>query len=352
METFRSIDFLPASTLAQLTEIRVNDPERVLRAATTRRRRARLTTDGRLNVLAADHPARRVTAVGDNPLGMADRHDYLARIMRVLMSDSVDGVMATMDIIEDLLILDDLIREAGGRALLDEKLLVASLNRGGLAGSSWEMDDPVTGPTPESCVALGMDGAKILMRLCDDEPVSLKTMLASARAINECTALKLPMFLEPLPTVRTEKGYKVLKTAEALAKIVGVASALGGSSRHLWLKLPFCDDYETVARATTLPILLLGGESVGDATPLLRQVSAGLDAGSNVRGALVGRNVLYPGAEDPLAVAEAVGGIIHKNWTLDQALDAHAAHRGRDMDRTSRYFQSNADFQSTTGAAL
>ena len=27
--------------------------------------------------------------------------------------------------------------------------------------------------------------------------------------------------------------------------------------------------------------------------------------------ALVGRNVIYPGAEDPLAVGEAVGGIVH-----------------------------------------
>ena len=67
------------------------------------------------------------------------------------------------------------------------------------------------------------------------------------------------MFLEPLPVVETESGFKVVKTAEALAKIVGVASALGDSSRYLWLKLPYCENYEVVARSTTLPILLLGG---------------------------------------------------------------------------------------------
>jgi hypothetical protein len=255
---------------------------------------------------------------------MADRHDYLARIARVLMSSAVDGVMATMDIIEDLLILHDLF---GDGRFLKNKVLIASLNRGGLAGSSWEMNDPMTGASPNTCAVWELDGAKILMRLCDDEPDSLKTMTATATAICETNALHIPMFLEPLPVVKTEKGYKVVKTAEALAKIVGVASALGDSSRYLWLKLPYCENYELVARATTLPILLLGGESAGDPSAFLREVSAGMAAGANVRGALVGRNVLYPGDDDPLAVAEAVGGIVHQGWTVEQAMGSKLDRR-------------------------
>jgi hypothetical protein len=57
--TFRAKDFLPATTLAQLTEIRVTEPERSLRVAKERKRRESLTLNGRLNILAADHPARR-----------------------------------------------------------------------------------------------------------------------------------------------------------------------------------------------------------------------------------------------------------------------------------------------------
>src|SRR5215216_1041185 len=150
-------------------ESRMIDPDRPLRAAKKRARRARLTLDGKLNILAADHPGRRVMSVGDNPLGMADRSDYLARIVRVLMTDIVDGVMATMDILEDLLILHDLISEAGGPPFLDGKLLIVSLNRGGLAGSGWAMDDPMTGLPPDKCAQWGIDGAKILLRICDDE---------------------------------------------------------------------------------------------------------------------------------------------------------------------------------------
>jgi DhnA family fructose-bisphosphate aldolase class Ia len=153
------------------------------------------------------------------------------------------------------------------------------------------------------------------------------------RAITELNAVGLPMFLESLPVVKAMSGgYQIVKTAEELARTAGAASALGDSARYLWLKLPYCENYEMVARATTLPILLLGGEPVGDATPFLRELAAGLKAGPNVRGALVGRNILYPGDDDPLAIIESVGGIIHRGWTLEQALDAQAAHRGRDLD--------------------
>jgi DhnA family fructose-bisphosphate aldolase class Ia len=142
------------------------------------------------------------------------------------------------------------------------------------------------------------------------------------------------MFLEPLPVNKTAKGYAVVKTAEALARLAGVASALGDSSRYLWLKLPYCDGYERVASATTLPILLLGGESAGDPAMFLQQLHSAMAAGTNVRGALVGRNVLYPGGDDPLAIAESVGGIVHHGWSVEEATQSTmASPPDRDLDR-------------------
>jgi len=335
---FSSGQFFSDAVMARLADTRVADPEFALRVAADRKRRDRLARGGKLNILAADHPARRVTKVGEDALAMADRRDYLARILRVLMSDKVDGLMATMDILEDLFAIDGFVREASGPALLDGKVLIASLNRGGLAGSCWELDDPITGPSPATCQTWRLDGAKLLLRIADDEPASLKTMLASAQAITEANALRLPVFLEPLPVAKTDKGYAVLKTSEALARIAGVASALGDSSRYLWLKLPYCEGYDVVARATTLPILLLGGESAGSPAPFLNQLASALAAGPNVRGALVGRNVLYPGDEDPLAMAAAAGGIIHDGLSVEEALHSFEANRGRDLDCLSRYF--------------
>lgn len=338
MNQFSSRQFFPDRLLIRLMDTRVNQPDFAWNSAQVRARREHLAPDGKLNILAADHPARNVTNVGQQPLGMADRRDYLARILRVLSSDRVDGIMATMDILEDLLSIDGFLREAGEPTLLDNRLLIASLNRGGLAGSGWELDDPMTGATPSACQAWRLDGAKVLLRVDETERASLKTILACAQAINETNALRLPMFLEPLPVIKTEKGYVVVKTVEALAKLASVACALGDSSRYLWLKLPYCDGYETVARATTLPILLLGGESAGDPSPFLRQLESAMAAGPNVRGALVGRNVLYPGDEDPLAIAEAAGGIVHAGWSVDEALQSLATKRGSDLDRLAPLF--------------
>lgn len=334
--SFDAKEFLPAEVLAKVTDVRVTDPERSMRAAKKRRRRESLTRNGRLNILAADHPARRVTRVGDNPLRMADRREYMARILRVMMAGGVDGLLASMDILEDLLIIDDLLQESGAKGFMDEKVLLATFNRGGLLGSVWEIDDPNSGPTAASCKEWGLDGAKILLRICDDEDGSRKTLLDTVKAVTELNAVGLPMFLESLPVVKEDDGrhgvYRIVKTAEELARTAGAAAALGDSARYLWLKLPYCENYEMVANSTTLPILLLGGEPVGDATPFLRELHAGLQAGPNVRGALVGRNILFPGDDDPLAVIEAVGGIIHQGWTVEHALDQQAAHRGRDLD--------------------
>ena len=154
--TFSPKEFLPASILAKVTAIRVSDPERSLKVAQARKRRESLTTNGKLNILAADHPARRVTRVGNDPLRMADRHEYMARILRVLMSEGVDGLLATMDIIEDLLIIHDLMQRVGGRGFLDRaSVLIVSFNRAGLLGSSWEIDEPVLRPDRRGRAGVG-----------------------------------------------------------------------------------------------------------------------------------------------------------------------------------------------------
>jgi DhnA family fructose-bisphosphate aldolase class Ia len=338
VSAFSSEGFLPPTIIQRITDARVDRPDVIREAARKRRRRETLTEDGRLNILAADHPARRVTQVGDDPLAMANRHDFLARVVRVVSGDGVDGVMATMDVLEDLLILDWLIREEGHDSFLDGKLLIPSLNRGGLSGAVWELDDPMTGPSPEACVALCMDGGKILLRVSVHDGDSLKTIVATADILRRMSAVNLPVFLEPLPVVKGKTGFQVIKEADALAQLVGVATALGDTTSGMWLKLPYCENFDAVARSTTLPILLLGGQAVGDATPLLRQVVAGLNAGANVRGTMVGRNVLYPGDADPLAVAGAIHDLVHQNGGIDDALNTIRARQGENMDRITACF--------------
>jgi hypothetical protein len=63
-----------------------------------------------------------------------------------------------------------------------------------------------------------------------------------------------------------------------------------------------------------------------------------MKAGSNIRGALVGRNVTFPGKDDPLAIASAVSGIVHRNFGVEQAIEHIMKSRGRNIDLLSRFF--------------
>lgn len=323
--------FAPTALFDRITDIRVDNPDLIGERARQRRRREKLTRDGKLTILACDHPARNVTRSGDNPLAMGDRHDYLARILRIITHPDIDGVMATPDIIDDLLIVDYLMTEAGQPSFLDNKVILGCMNRGGLAGAVFELDDRITSYTVDGLIDANLDGAKIMFRLDLENPDSLLAMEYCADAISDCYAEGLPVFLEPLPVEKVQGGYRVRKTAADFIKMLGVASGMGESTSGLWLKIPWVPGFEEVARATTLPILLLGGESAGDPTGFINELTDGMKA-SNVRGALVGRNVLYPGAEDPLAAALAVSKAVHAGIGAEEALAYMAEIRGTNLD--------------------
>jgi DhnA family fructose-bisphosphate aldolase class Ia len=88
-----------------------------------------------------------------------------------------------------------------------------------------------------------------------------------------------------------------------------VAAGLGWTSAHTWLKLPVIDDMDAVIAATTLPVLLLGGEVSDDQD---RQFAAWQKALANpqVRGMVVGRSMLYPPDGDVAGAVDAVVGMM------------------------------------------
>lgn len=323
--------FLPAAVFDRVTDLRVERPELVLQAAGARKRRQRLTEDGRLVILACDHPARHVVRVGDDPLAMGDRRAYLERIARVISQPGVDGVMATPDIIDELFLINHLLTEAGGPSLLDGKVLVGCLNRGGLAGSAWELDDFLTGHTPERIASMGLDAAKMMFRLNLREPAAARTIQYCAQWITELNRLGIPSFLEALSVEYDGTAWRMRLDADDMVRVVGVASALGDLSANVWLKLPFVPEFERVAMATTLPILILGGESHGEPARTLFQVSEAMKSGSNVRGVLVGRNVIWPGAKDPGAVAAAIAAVV-RGMSPEEAVAIIDREAGKEID--------------------
>lgn len=330
--------FFPVAIFDRITDVRVRRPQLILQEAGRRKRRADLAPDGRLVLLAADHPARMLTAAGENPIAMGDRYQYLGRLLRIVASPGVDGVIATTDVVEDLLILNALIRESGGPAFLDNRVIIGSMNRSGLAGSVWETDDRVTSFTADSLDDLNLDGGKFVVRICPEEPeLSNRTLEGCARAVSDCNERGLPVFIEPVPVAKVNGALRLKRTVLDIVKVIGVASALGDSSRGLWLEVPYAEGFERVARSTTLPLLIVAAGAAGDPTPMLTQLADGTRARRNVRGALIGRSVLFPGDDDPLSFALAVNAVVREGRDPSGAIDRLMASRNQHYDALTRW---------------
>lgn len=316
---FRAADVLPFAAFEQITDVRVDHPKWILKEARQRRRRPRLTANGKLVLLALDHPGRGVNQIRGDALAMGNRHELLARARRVLDDPGIDGVMGTSDILDELLILSHLERRKTGRGFLDDRLLVGSMNRGGLAGTAFEMEDTFTSFTAERLREIGAEGGKMMYRLDPQDPASGRTILACAQAINELGRHGLAAFLEPLGVVHAADGFHPAKDAATLIRQCGIGAALGESSAHVWIKFPYGEGFEKVSRATTLPILLLGGPARESALDTLADFARGMAAGANVRGAIIGRNLLFPGEGDPLPMCRALTRIVHKGASIEEA---------------------------------
>ena len=144
--------------------------------------------DGRLMIVAADHPARGALAVGARPTAMNSRTDLLDRLRAALADPGVDGVLATADILDDLLLL----------GALEDKVVFSSINRGGLAGAVVRTRRPDDrrhrrlAPRRRE-----MNGGKMLCRIDLDDPGTVATMAACAQAVDELAAHGLIAMLEP-----------------------------------------------------------------------------------------------------------------------------------------------------------
>jgi DhnA family fructose-bisphosphate aldolase class Ia len=334
---FKTRRFLPEKIFYMITEAKRSNVSEILSWEYKNRVKREQPWDSNLVIIAADHPARRVTNVGSNKLAMGDRQQYLGRIVRTLMLDEVDGIMTTPDIMDDLFILNNIYKQNGGESFLDKKILIGCTNRGGLSGSMYEMDDVVTAYSVDDIKNLGLDGAKMMFRLDLETSMarySQRTIEACSKMIRECNKFNIPIFIEPLPVERQEDGiYTVKMNSDDLIKTIGIATALGGQSANIWLKIPYVEDYEYVVRSTSNPILILGGASTGNPTDILENFEKGLGAGKNIKGAMVGRNLLFPGYDDPQAVGLAVSKIIHENMSTEEAVKILADKRGSEMDQ-------------------
>jgi hypothetical protein len=286
--------------IADLPGVRARDPHRIGALAAARQAPDGLVgSTGRLMLVAADHPARGALRAGDDPLAMADRGRLLERLATALSRPGVDGVLGTPDIVEDLLLM----------GALEGKVVIGSMNRGGLAGTAFEIDDRFTAYDAAAIDRTGLQGGKMLLRIDPDDPATASTLEGCARAVGELAERGLMAMVEPFVSHRVDGRVRNDLSAEAVVRSATVAAGLGWTSAHTWLKLPVVDDMDAVLAATTLPVLILGGEVSADQDSQFASWQKAL-ANPQVRGMVVGRSMLYPPDGDVAAAVDTVVGMM------------------------------------------
>ncbi|MCX4703791.1 aldolase [Streptomyces sp. NBC_01373] len=276
-----------SDNLSRIVSARVGDPGAIAAAAARRVKATSLLGEhGKAMIIAADHPARGANGVGGNPTAMADRFELLDRLCVALERPGVTGVLATADILEDLLLL----------GVLDGKSVFGSMNRAGLAGSAFEIDDRFTGYDAETIAAMGFDGGKMLTRIALQDPATPSVLMETARAVNELNDRHLIALVEPFLSTWQDGRIRNDLSPDAVIKSISIASGLGRRTAYTWLKLPVVAEMERVLASSTMPALLLGGE-VTDPEAAFASWGKALKL-PTAQGLVVGRSLLYPAGGD------------------------------------------------------
>ena len=283
-----------------LLETRARRPAAIAEAAAARRRPpAPVDDDGSAMIIAADHTARGILGAGRRAEAMADRGELLDRIQLALSRPGVTGVMASPDILEDLLLL----------GVLDGKAVFGTMNRGGLQGAAWEIDDRFTAYDAAAIEAFDFEGGKLLLRIDPEDAATPATLEACARAVSDLAARGLVAMVEPFMAGSVEGRVRPILLPDAAIRASVVAAALGTTSAYTWLKVPVVHDMERVIAATTLPTLLLGGEVARDQAATFERWGAALRVPGAI-GLVVGRSMLFPPDDDVAAAVDAAVGLI------------------------------------------
>ena len=240
-------------------------------------------------ILAADHRARGVATV--------ERYaDYLAAVSAALAH--CDGILATAQPLADL---------AAACSIGPGQRTYLSLNRTGLAGAAFELDDRLVASV-ERAARDGWSGVKLMTRIATDDPGGAAALELLGRVLEEARSADLEALVEP---VRWRDGSMSRATDDVVLAAV-IAHDLGAPL----LKVPVPDAASGSARAEAVrrvvdsvgvPVLFLGGprrDATGDAESLAHDVMDGGGAGL-----AVGRLVIED--PDPGGTAERLAVIVH-----------------------------------------
>jgi DhnA family fructose-bisphosphate aldolase class Ia len=253
---------------------------------------AALRSWGPALILAADHRGRGVITI--------ERYaDYLDALAAALPAS--DGILATAQPLADLV-------ERG--AVTDEHRTYLSINRSGLAGAPWELDDRLVASV-ERAAADGYTGVKLMTRIDLSDPRTSDALELLGRVLEAAR----PAGLEALIESVTWRDGQMSNITDDIVYAAVVAHDLGAPLLKVPVPsaAPGAARVEQVARVVAsvgVPVLFLGGprrdEPAADDAVVAEAVDVMAGGGA---GLAIGRAVLF--APDPKALATRLAAAIH-----------------------------------------
>ncbi len=241
-------------------------------------------------VLAADHRARGVMTT--------ERYaDYLRALGDAL--PHCDGILASVQPLTDL---------ARSGAIGPEHRTYLSLNRTGLAGSAFELDDRLVASVRRA-TADGWSGVKLMTRIDIDDPNGAAALELLGRVLEEARASRLEALIEP---ILWRHGGISKQTPDIVLAAV-IAHDMGAPL----LKVPVPDApaggrraeaVNRVVDAVGVPVLFLGGPHVDGAGDRVLDEVRDVMAGGGA-GLAIGRAILQE--QSPAGMASRLAEVVH-----------------------------------------
>jgi DhnA family fructose-bisphosphate aldolase class Ia len=241
-------------------------------------------------VLAADHRARGVSTI--------ERYaDYVRALQEAL--PHCDGILATVQPLTDL---------AAAGAVRPDQRTYLSLNRTGLAGAAFELDDRLVASVARAADD-GWTGVKLMTRIDLDDQHGAAALELLGRVLEDARASRLEALIEP---VMWRQG----KMSNATADIVLAATIAHDLGAPL-LKVPVpeapagqarVEAVNRVVASVGVPVLFLGGPQDRQGPEGTLEETRDIMAGGGA-GLAMGRAIIQ--GVSPAAMAAQLAEIVH-----------------------------------------
>lgn len=161
----------------------------------------------------------------------------------------------------------------------------------------------------EDALRVGADA--LVVSAFPGAPNEEESLAILANVVGEAHLWGIPVMGEMVPGGFDSPDH--MRTADSIAIAARVGAELGSD----WVKVPYAAGFDRVTSTCYVPTVILGGAKKGSEKEMLEKIRAALDVGA--KGVAIGRNIFQ--AENPLAMTKAVAALIHRDCSIEEALD-------------------------------